>query len=782
MTNNYYKGTTLTNEQSNAARAISANKSCKIQAPAGSGKTLSLLSGARKLSGYGLNLSFNKSIAIQAAKKFPSNIMCKTGHSLAFGTIGYKYSKRLQKITGGSLANSFDIGKISHFRTSANKGYHILETIRNYCYSSDKNIEVWHVPKIIIKVESSMYKRLVENIKYFSTLVWQEMIDVNSTIPITHDVYLKLWALSKPILRKNFILFDEAQDANPVMLDVIMNQKNTQLVFVGDTFQQIYCQPAGTIIAMAKCRGQLNFPKSKPIEDVKVGEHVITFDDSYVFPTGNPVESITEINYEGKLIVTTTDAGCISKYIPQHQCMIRISQSMEDKHIVYLMQKGNQFRIGKVPYLYKSQYNTFGLNARASVEQADMAWILSVQNSSEEATLYEAIYQAQFGIPGVCWREQDKHRIDVDYFWGFIGDNTKRGKNCLQGFNLLIDMPLWKKGHETTIGLRRVTITAAANIHTGMLMLPLKKALRPGQGNRNATAKHWEKIYTQKENYKGKVFSLQIKKYHNYFADGLLTHNSWRGAVNALQNIDLPTYYITKSFRFGQDIADIANNIIESYAAPKTRIPKIIGNCKKSAEVVTTNDLVPDCIICRTNAGVIFNIMKYLRNDHSVYILGGVTQLINLIRGIQELKATNKSYHPELLLFDTYEDLLEYAESPMGGDIRYIIKAIKKYGFETIIDSLNKTEEAELDAEITITTVHKAKGLEWPIVKLGNDFAYPEIGESIKAEEVNILYVAATRALDILIIHNCDALHPDNLAIGAENWTLLAKHIKKEVI
>ena len=491
MTNIYYKGTTLTTEQSLAAKAIIAGESCKLQAPAGSGKTLSLLSGARRLQGYGLNLSFNKSIAVAASKKFPSNIMCKTGHALAFGTVGHKYMHRLQKITGGSLANSFDIGKVSHFRTSANKGYYILDTIRNFCYSSNEKIELLHVPKIKIQIKDSMYKQLVENIKYFSTLVWEEMIDINSNMPITHDVYLKLWALKSPKLNKSFILFDEAQDANPVMLDVITKQKQSQLVFVGDTFQQIY---------------------------------------------------------------------------------------------------------------------------------------------------------------------------------------------------------------------------------------------------------------------------------------------SWRGAVNALQNINLPTYYITKSFRFGQEIADVANTIINSYAAPKTRIPKITGNCNKDSEVITHNNLTPDCIICRTNSGVIFNTMKYLRNDFSIHILGGVFQIIKLIRGIQDLKASDKSYHPELLLFNSYEDLLEYSESPMGGDIRYILNAIKKYGFDKIIDSLNRTEESASEAEITITTVHKAKGLEWPIVKLANDFSYPEIGENIQPEEVNILYVAATRALNTLITHNCDALHPDNLSIGVENWNLMLKH------
>ena len=81
------KGTTLTQEQTDAAKAIIEGNNIKIIAPAGAGKSLTLLAGARKLSGYGLNISFNKSLAISASKKFPKNCLCKTGHALAFASI-----------------------------------------------------------------------------------------------------------------------------------------------------------------------------------------------------------------------------------------------------------------------------------------------------------------------------------------------------------------------------------------------------------------------------------------------------------------------------------------------------------------------------------------------------------------------------------------------------------------------------------------------------------------------------------------------------------------------
>ena len=52
------------------------------------------------------------------------------------------------------------------------------------------------------------------------------MINPFGSLPITHDVYLKLWALSDPDLKKDFIFFDETQDANPVILDIISKQQS----------------------------------------------------------------------------------------------------------------------------------------------------------------------------------------------------------------------------------------------------------------------------------------------------------------------------------------------------------------------------------------------------------------------------------------------------------------------------------------------------------------------------------------------------------------------------
>jgi hypothetical protein len=58
-----------------------------------------------------------------------------------------------------------------------------------------------------------------------------------------------MWQLSNPRLDVDFILFDEAQDADPVIASVVARQTHCQRVFVGDRAQAIY-EWRGAIDAM----------------------------------------------------------------------------------------------------------------------------------------------------------------------------------------------------------------------------------------------------------------------------------------------------------------------------------------------------------------------------------------------------------------------------------------------------------------------------------------------------------------------------------------------------
>ena len=69
--------------------------------------------------------------------------------------------------------------------------------------------------------------------------LWNNIVDQDSNCAINFDAYLKMWQLSQPKLQAEVIYVDEAQDLDPVMLDVLKNQK-AQMIWLGDAYQQIY--------------------------------------------------------------------------------------------------------------------------------------------------------------------------------------------------------------------------------------------------------------------------------------------------------------------------------------------------------------------------------------------------------------------------------------------------------------------------------------------------------------------------------------------------------------
>jgi len=754
-----YEGIKLTEEQATAINYMKSGKDTGVQAPAGSGKTFILKAGSSEIGGKrGTYLAFNKAIADEAKATFPGNVDCRTGHSLAFGAVGREYAHRLKPFPGFKLANEYNIGETRQFPTRTAKGYLILDTIRNYCYSDDEELTVKNIPYIGDKItDIDTLEFIYQDLPVQANYILDLMKDKTNDIPVTHDFYLKLWALSKPRIGKDFLLFDEAQDANQVILGVMNNQTHMQKIFVGDRYQQIYCQPAGTIITIGneKRKKPISF---LPIEQVTTGMNVVTYKNNAVYKQGKKVNHITKLKYKGELVVASTKTKQ-SKYIPKHQCIVRIGDELKGKYIVYIMKKENNYRIGKIPYFYNSITPTFGLAARSRGEGAECSWILSIHDSSGEALMYEALYQTTYSIPSMRFAPGVRDVVNTGKFWEKLGDNSKQGVHCLESFGLLKEFPIWTEGYYAMVGVRRPFITAAANLHNGMKMLPLDKNIP----HKKSYVPCWKTIEITNEYYNGYVYSLEVAEHHTYYADGLLTHNSWRGAKNAMINVKVDNKAIlSQSFRFGQAIADVANKILQGYTPDGENPTVIIGNPRQSSSVEEING-APDAIICRTNSGVIGNVFRYIAEGYKVYIQGGPNQLISLIKGADALRNGRKTGTQELALFSTWEELVEYSESSSDGKtLKLLIKLMDNYGAQELLEMLKRTQTNSKNSDITLTTAHKAKGLEWDKVKLGDDFMYPtKEGQIMPSGEVNVLYVAATRALKILDITNCIAANVD---------------------
>lgn len=235
-----------TEEQKACLAAFDSGKDLRIDAAAGSGKTTTLryLMARGKRRGKTLYTSFGKKIVEEARAKFPAHVDVRTNHSLAYRACGAAYSRagRLSgKVTGYLLAQAcgWRDGTFAPYAAPTQGGYAVLQTINEFCGSGDEALATRHVPLLLDaegKVDADYTKVVLEQ----SRETWQRMLDPSSRVPVTHDVYLKEWALTHPHLDYDTILLDEAQDTSGLMIRLLSEQTHAQRVIVGDRYQQIY--------------------------------------------------------------------------------------------------------------------------------------------------------------------------------------------------------------------------------------------------------------------------------------------------------------------------------------------------------------------------------------------------------------------------------------------------------------------------------------------------------------------------------------------------------------
>ena len=252
-------GYQLTDEQKLCVEASCRGANLKIKAFAGSGKTSTLVEIAKNLSGRGLYLAYNKVIQLDAVKKFPEHIDCKTAHSFAYGANAYRIKGRVRNLNVFDILEYIEI-KQKHTCEESDIAFLTLKLLRVFANSDKQKIDnYFSTSSVFDTVEGNDNKETKAIINYVinrAAEYWMQCIEKASMLPIEHDFYLKMYQLSQPNLSNayDFILFDECQDANPVLLDILSRQ-TCQKIYVGDEHQQIYSW-RGSINAFAKLEGE----------------------------------------------------------------------------------------------------------------------------------------------------------------------------------------------------------------------------------------------------------------------------------------------------------------------------------------------------------------------------------------------------------------------------------------------------------------------------------------------------------------------------------------------
>lgn len=246
----------------------------------------------------------------------------------------------------------------------------------------------------------------------------------------------------------------------------------------------------------------------------------------------------------------------------------------------------------------------------------------------------------------------------------------------------------------------------------------------------------------------------------------------FRGSVDAMARMrGAKRFHLTKSFRFAQEVADVANSILSVFGGETRRL---IGACDGAMPEKPTM-----AHLHRTNAGLFASAVDWLEGGGDacrrasgkppgLHFVGGVDGYqFDLITDALRLK--DKMHHsiqdPFVRRFPTYEHFEKYAEAVQDKELQARISIVEKFGRRVpdLVAAVKAAHGEVVDGTVQLCTAHRSKGLEWSEVVMADDFpammsdanvpktrrfagANADADQVLPKEEANLAYVAATRA------------------------------------
>lgn len=330
----------------------------KMTAYAGSGKTstltiLSKVLGAKNI--RGLYLAFNKSIAAEAQTKFDASVKCQTFHSLAYKSVPNwmqikvnnkrnfpKELAELYRLSGEYLA--YSPAHLKEIKLRSDKAHGAIkakgsnrycspqqkiqminDAVARYCKSSSKDVELCHFqrPDWLDEKAADM---LFRNLLTIARQRWKDLIAENNNLNISHDVYVKYWALSEPkIMGYDYAMMDEAQDMDSLMQKLLANQ-NIPIFYVGDSNQSIYAF-RGAINAL----GSLDMPQQRLTQSFRFGPQIASHANWLLASLGEQMPVVGNCSVDSKVylkhspytpvdaILCRTNKGAFNEFVRQSE-------------------------------------------------------------------------------------------------------------------------------------------------------------------------------------------------------------------------------------------------------------------------------------------------------------------------------------------------------------------------------------------------------------------------------------------------------------------------------
>lgn len=214
------------------------------------------------------------------------------------------------------------------------------------------------------------------------------------------------------------------------------------------------------------------------------------------------------------------------------------------------------------------------------------------------------------------------------------------------------------------------------------------------------------------------------------------------GAIDALAKIPADAEsYLTRSFRFGPEVAEVANRVLAALDA-KLRVtgggqPGRVGPVER-----------PDAVLCRTNATAVETVMAAQKEGRRPWLVGGGGEVVRFAEAAIALREAGWTWHPELAGFQNWQQVQDFVEHDEGGsDLKRLVRLVDDHGAEEILAALGGMSDTQPPGtDLVVSTAHKAKGLQWPKVRVMGDGWRKEDLDDLDEDDQMLLYVAVTRA------------------------------------
>jgi len=257
---------------------------------------------------------------------------------------------------------------------------------------------------------------------------------------------------------------------------------------------------------------------------------------------------------------------------------------------------------------------------------------------------------------------------------------------------------------------------------------------------------------------------------------------SFRGAKDTLKKLEsTKTFYIRRSFRFDNNIARSANMVLEVMKGEENKIVGTSVDPAKKPKFDRNNFT----FIGRTNGGIFAKAVEFHKKKKLGFVGGVQGYRLNIIKDAFYLwnNKRSKIFDTYIRSFNSFDSLKRYAQDVEDVELLAIVKIVESYEHKIprlVEDIITEAVDVD-DAEITLTTAHKAKGLEWDNVHLLPDFKDFVVEDEfvdpneLDPDEINLVYVAMTRTKNKLIIDPQSSLKEFILKVQEKKRKLNAK-------